>query len=51
MSRRGKRGKAKGKKIYPPESFYIDFNEDGLAIGHTANSFTSWFSVSFLLSI
>ncbi|GJU53172.1 alpha/beta hydrolase fold-1 [Tanacetum coccineum] len=42
MSRRGKRGKAKGKKIYPPESFYIDFNEDGLAIGPTRGRFASW---------
>ncbi|PWA34082.1 Alpha/beta hydrolase fold-1 [Artemisia annua] len=45
MSRRCKRGKAKGKKIYPPESFYIDFNEDGLAIGPTRSRFASWFSL------
>ena len=51
MSRRGKRGKAKGKKIYPPESFYIDFNEDGLAIGPTRGRFASWFSIELKLCI
>ncbi|GJS67330.1 hypothetical protein Tco_0681894 [Tanacetum coccineum] len=35
----------KGEKIYPPESFYIDFNEDGLAIGPTRGRFASWFSL------
>ncbi|GJT08302.1 RNA-directed DNA polymerase, eukaryota, reverse transcriptase zinc-binding domain protein [Tanacetum coccineum] len=45
MSQRGKRGKTKGKKTYPPESFYIDFNEDGLAIGPTRYRFATWFSL------
>nr|GEV18946.1 zf-CCHC domain-containing protein/DUF4219 domain-containing protein/UBN2 domain-containing protein [Tanacetum cinerariifolium] len=45
MSRRRKRGKAKSKKIYPPESLYINFNEDGLAIGPTRGTFASWFSL------
>nr|GEX70321.1 alpha/beta hydrolase fold-1 [Tanacetum cinerariifolium] len=45
MSRRRKRGKAKCKKIYPPESLYINFNEDGLAIGPTCGTFASWFSL------
>nr|GEU96713.1 alpha/beta hydrolase fold-1 [Tanacetum cinerariifolium] len=45
MTRRRKRGKAKGKKIYPPESLYINFNEDGLAIGLTRDRFASWFSL------
>ncbi|GKC31004.1 hypothetical protein Tco_1038298 [Tanacetum coccineum] len=45
MSQRGKRGKTKGKKTYPPESFYIDFNKDGLAIGPTRYRFATWFSL------
>nr|GEX40027.1 ulp1 protease family, C-terminal catalytic domain-containing protein [Tanacetum cinerariifolium] len=45
MSQRGKRGKTKGKKTYPPESFYIDFSEDGLAIRPTRYRFATWFSL------
>ncbi|PWA43481.1 hypothetical protein CTI12_AA535130 [Artemisia annua] len=31
MAGRGKRGASLGKKNYPPESFYIDFDEIGAA--------------------
>ena len=43
MAGRGKRGASLGKKNYPPESFYIEFDEIGAATGETAGRFNTWF--------
>ncbi|GKD65621.1 hypothetical protein Tco_1307729, partial [Tanacetum coccineum] len=43
MSGRGKRGASLGKKIYPPESFYIEFDAFGAPTGKTAGRFSTWF--------
>ncbi|PWA99145.1 hypothetical protein CTI12_AA011980 [Artemisia annua] len=43
MAGRGKRGASLGKKDYPPESFYVEFDGVGQATGKTAGRFNTWF--------
>lgn len=44
MSRRGKRGASLGKRNYPPESYYVEFDDLGVATGENNGRFNTWFS-------
>ena len=44
MSQRGKRGASLGKRNYPPESYYVEFDDLGVATGENNGRFNTWFS-------
>ncbi|GJY14938.1 ulp1 protease family, C-terminal catalytic domain-containing protein [Tanacetum coccineum] len=45
MSRRGLRGASLGKRNYPPESYYVEFDDLGTATGANSGRFNTWFSI------
>nr|GFB82021.1 ulp1 protease family, C-terminal catalytic domain-containing protein [Tanacetum cinerariifolium] len=45
MSRRGLRDASLGKRNYPPESYYVEFDDLGTAIGANSGRFNTWFSI------
>nr|GEY65170.1 hypothetical protein [Tanacetum cinerariifolium] len=45
MSRRGLRGASLGKRNYPPQSYYVEFDNLGTATGASSGRFNTWFSI------